>query len=101
MQNPDEMLFFLLSIKHGDNVSHALMDQLGFSNIGRLCIEAQRTDLIIKSEKGYQLTAKGKMYIAEQNNIMGRKGIDREIAKLPDAKCQQISVNTIYIPEDF
>ena len=101
MLNTEEMLFLLLTIKHEVNVSYTLLSQLGFSGIGRLCVEAQNANLIIKSDKGYQLTDKGRIYINEQNDILGRKGLDREIAKLPDALCPQISVNTIYLPEDF
>lgn len=101
MMNSDELLFLLLTIKHGGCVSHTLLSQLGFSGIGRLCVEAQNADLIIKNEKGYQLTDKGILYINAQNDILGRRGLDREIAKLPDALCPQISVNTIYLPEDF
>lgn len=101
MQNLDEMLFLLLTIKHGGSVSDVLLSQLGFSGIGRLCVEAQNADLIIKSEQGYQLTDKGKNYINEQNDVLDRKGLDREIAKLPNAQCPKISVDAIYLPEDF
>ena len=101
MQNPDEMLFLLLTIKHGGNVSPSLLSQLGFSGIGRLCVEAQKAELITKNEKGYQLTDKGKQYIHDQNERLGHKGLDKEIAKLPSAQCPQISVNSIYLPEDF
>lgn len=101
MQNPDEMLFLLLTIKHGANVSPSLLSQLGFSGIGRLCVEAQKSELISKNERGYQLTDKGRQYIQDQNDSLGRKGLDREIAKLPSALCPQISVNSIYLPEDF
>ena len=101
MLNSEELLFLLLTIKHGGSVSHVLLSQFGFSGIGRLCVEAQNAGLIIKGEKGYQLTDKGNLYINDQNDVLGRKGLDREIAKLPDALCSQISVNAIYLPEDF
>lgn len=101
MQNPDEMLYLLQTIKHGANVSSSLLSQLGFAGIGRLCVEAQKAELIIKGEKGYRITDKGRQYIRDQNDRMGRKGLDKEIAKLPSAQCTQISVNSIYLPEDF
>lgn len=101
MQNPDEMLYLLQTIKHGSNVSSSLLSQLGFAGIGRLCVEAQNAELITKNEKGYQITDKGRQYIHDQNDRLGRKGLDKEIAKLPSAQCAQISVNSIYLPEDF
>ena len=101
MLNSDEMLFLLLAIKHESDVSPALLNQLGFSGIGRLCVEAQKAELIIRNENSYQLTDKGRRYIEEQNDILGRKGLDREIAKLPAALCPKIALNTIYLPEDF
>ena len=101
MQNSEEMLFLLLAIKHETSFSPTLLGQLGFSGMGRLCLEALKEELIINNEKGYRLTEKGMSYIEEQNNMLGRKGLDREIAKLLGALCPQLSVNSIYLPEDF
>ena len=97
----DEMLFLLMTIKHETDISSALFKQLGFSGIGRLCIEAQKAELIIQNGSSYQLTDKGRRYIKEQNDILSRKGLDREIAKLPAALCPKIALSTIYLPEDF
>ena len=101
MQNSEEMLFLLLAIKHEADLSHSLLNQLGFIGVGRLCAEALKAELIVNNGKSYRLTEKGMSYLEEQNNMLGRKGLDREIAKLPGAICPQISVNSIYLPEDF
>lgn len=101
MQNPDEMLSLLMVIKHDVDISPFLIDQLGFAGIGRLCVEALDAGFIIPNGSSYQITEKGLQYISEQNNLLKRKGLDREIAKVPDALCSRISINSIYLPDRF
>ncbi len=101
MQSVDEMLFLLMVIKRGADISPFLVEHLGFAGIGRMCVEALEAGLIISSGSSYQITEKGLQFISEQNDLLGRKGLDREIAKIPDALCPKISINSIYLPDRF
>lgn len=101
MQNADEMLSLLLVIKRGEDFSDFLMKHLGFATVGKLCVEALESGLIAPGRQGYEITDKGILFINEMNDNLCRKGLDREIAKIPDALCPQISINSIYLPEKF
>jgi len=101
MQNADEMLSLLLVIKHNKNNSSFIIDHLGYARIGKLCIDALSAGYIHTCGNSYHITDKGLQFIAAQNNLMNRKGLYREIAKIPDALCPKIQIDSIYLPEDF
>ncbi len=93
----ENMLLLLLSIKHTQS-SLFVMQHLSYGTIGNLCTEAIRGGLITETRNLFRLTDKGIAFIEQANNTLGRKGIDRAIAKIPDVRIPSISLDDIYLP---
>lgn len=94
----EDMLLLLLSIKH-TNSSFFVMQHLSYGTVGDLCAEAIREGLIVESRKKLQLTEQGLSFIERANDKLGRKGIDRFIAHIPDVMIEKISIDDIYLPD--
>lgn len=99
MQSIDEMLSLLMIIKHDGDVSSFAVEHLGYAGIGRLCVEALDMGYIIPNGSSYQITEKGQQFVCEQNNLLNRTGLDKEIAKIPDALCEKSPITSIYLPD--
>ena len=94
----EDMLLLLLSIKH-TNSSFFVMQHLSYGTVGDLCVEALREGLIVESRKKLQLTERGLSFIEQTNDKLGRKGIERQIARMPDVVIEKISIDDIYLPD--
>lgn len=94
----ESMLLLLLSIKH-TNSSFFVAQHLSYGTVGELCVEALREGLIIENRKNLQLTEQGLAFIEQANDRLGRKGIERKIARLPDVVTKKISADDIYLPD--
>lgn len=101
MKNTEEMLSLLLSIKHAADFSPYLIRQMGFGGIGNLCLEAVSKGYIIDEHDKYKITHDGLLYIEQTNNKLGRKGIEKKIAKMPDAIIAKLPLDSIYLPDKF
>ena len=85
----EDMLLLLLSIKHTDT-SFFVMQHLSYGTVGELCSEALKEGLIVENRKRLHLTEDGITFIDQANNKLGRKGIDRLIAHIPDVVGEKI-----------
>lgn len=94
----EEMLMLLLSIKHS-TFSEFVVQHLSYKTVGDLCIEALEKGFIIETRKNFHLTEDGYNFIEKMNNKLGRKGIDRQIAHLPDVTIENINLDDIYLPK--
>ena len=94
----EEMLLLLLSIRKTQSPDFAV-NQLSFNKVGSLCSEALKNGWIIEYRKKILLTEQGGLFIEQANDQLGRKGIERYIARLPEVFTEKISLTDIYLPE--
>ena len=92
------MIFLLLSLKD-TQYSDYVINHLSYGTVGELCSTAVSEGLIEEYRKEYIITAKGKKFIEEQNKLLGKKGINKFIANIPDAYCSTIEIDEVYIPD--
>lgn len=55
--------------------------------------------MIVESRKKLQLTERGLSFIEQTNDKLGRKGVERQIARMPDVVIEKISIDDIYLPD--
>lgn len=94
----EDMLLLLLSVKH-TNSSLFVVEHLSFGTVGSLCAQALQEGLIVESRKKLNLTERGVSFIKQTNDKLGRKGIDRTIARLPNVVIEKIAADDIYLPD--
>ena len=94
----EKMLLLLLSIRKAKS-SKFMAEYLSFGMIGNLCSEAIHEGFLVETRKELKLTAKGLAFISDANNKLNRHGIDRAIARIPDAYIEKTSIDDIYLPE--
>lgn len=97
--DPEDMLFFLLSIRHSE--SSAFVSRHVTGSIGSLCSQALSEGLLSERLHSLVLTDKGSDYIDDLNRKLGRKGIDKVIALVPDQRIEKISLDEIYLPQEM
>ena len=98
LYSTEDMLLLLISIKNNGNPEF-VNNHLSFGTTGYLCAEAIKQEFIVEDRKELFLTEKGNLFIDEANKKLGRKGVDKEIAYLPNAYIKKISIDDIYLPE--
>lgn len=94
----DDMLLLLISIKNNGNPNF-VEKHISFGTVGYLCSEAIKQGYIIEDRKELVLTDKGILFIKETNKKLNKKGVNKEIATLPNAYIKKISIDDIYLPE--
>lgn len=99
MYSTEEELSVLLAIKHGTTSSIYLTNQIGNIKLGAICSDLIKKEYLIDENKKYHLTKKGFNHISELCEALGRKGIDKEIAKIPSSIISKISIYDIYLPK--
>ena len=98
--DPEDMLFFLLSIRHSES-SAFVSRHVTSGNIGSLCSKALSEVRLSERLHSLVLTDKGSDYIDDLNRKLGRKGIDKVIALVPDQRIEKISLEEIYLPQEI
>lgn len=98
--NSEDILLLLLSIKHNGDPSF-VKKYITFGTVGYLCSEAIKQGYIIENRKELELTDKGLLFIDEMNKQLNKKGVDKEIASLPNAYITKISIDDVYLPENI
>ena len=98
--DPEDMLFFLLSIRHSES-SVFVSRHVTSGNVGSLCSQALSEGLLCERLHTLQLTEKGSDYIDNLNRRLGRKGIDKVIALVPDQRIEKIGLDEIYLPQEM
>ena len=98
--NIEDMLLLLLSIKHNGEPDF-VKKYITFGTVGYLCSEAIKQGYIIENRKELELTDKGVLFVEETNKKLNKKGVDKEIASLPNAYISKLSIDDIYLPENI
>ena len=96
--DPEELLLLLLSARRTDR-SAFISEHLGTFRTVQLCKQALSEGLLVQQQDRYCVTEKGNAFIDEVNRSLGRKGIERAIARLPDVRFKPMAVNAIYLPQ--
>lgn len=94
----EDMLLLLISIKN-KGTPDFVEDHISFGTVGYLCSEAIKQGYIVRDRNELILVDKGLLFIEETNKKLKKKGINKEIATLPDAYGKKISIEDIYLPE--